>query len=323
MHTSIFCMAVYWIPLQPASDYRPLESQRSVTISLIISHINVSQKVFSLPHLGTDRDVLNLLQTPAVMAWDQDLQHRLKAKGIFGGVPTHRITPHLVVKEPTPSERAAMEYIRQNTNIPVPRLYFDNLSWLVMEYIEGQMLYECWDSLGIFRRFQVACTLRMYVKEMRALTSQRVGDVNKGIVDGVVFDQKERGPFDDLEQFRRFCDLASVVGWQSARVRADPSAPTRPPISDGDWTPVFTHGDLNTTNIILGNDGVLWLVDWGSAGFYPASIEALAMKFVDGDGGPGDRMPASWASYRRFIVGHVSKSESLFWKYFTSVVYRF
>ena len=40
---------------------------------------------------------------------------------------------------------------------------------------------------------------------------------------------------------------------------------------------VFTHLNLNPRNIILGDDGQVWLVDFGLSGFYPEWFEYTAM----------------------------------------------
>lgn len=40
---------------------------------------------------------------------------------------------------------------------------------------------------------------------------------------------------------------------------------------------VFTHNDLNPRNIIAGEDGRLWVVDWAWSGFYPPWFEFCAM----------------------------------------------
>lgn len=41
---------------------------------------------------------------------------------------------------------------------------------------------------------------------------------------------------------------------------------------------VLTHQDLNPRNIIVGDDGRLWLIDFGMAGFYPPWVEFVTMR---------------------------------------------
>ena len=40
---------------------------------------------------------------------------------------------------------------------------------------------------------------------------------------------------------------------------------------------VFTHLDLNPRNVMLGDDGRLWMIDFGLSGFYPEWFEYVAM----------------------------------------------
>jgi thiamine kinase-like enzyme len=43
---------------------------------------------------------------------------------------------------------------------------------------------------------------------------------------------------------------------------------------DGPWPPpVFTHGDLNPTNILVRGDQVVGIIDWEFAGWYPCYWE--------------------------------------------------
>jgi len=41
---------------------------------------------------------------------------------------------------------------------------------------------------------------------------------------------------------------------------------------------VLTHQDLNMRNLIVGDDGRLWVIDWAWAGFYPRWFEFVAMR---------------------------------------------
>ena len=40
---------------------------------------------------------------------------------------------------------------------------------------------------------------------------------------------------------------------------------------------VLTHQDLNMRNLIVGDDGRLWVIDWAWSGFYPRWFEFVAM----------------------------------------------
>ena len=41
---------------------------------------------------------------------------------------------------------------------------------------------------------------------------------------------------------------------------------------------VLTHLDIHPNNIIIGDDGRVWLIDWEFAGFYPQWFEYTSMR---------------------------------------------
>ncbi|RPD67516.1 hypothetical protein L226DRAFT_608672 [Lentinus tigrinus ALCF2SS1-7] len=270
-------------------------------------------------------DVDDLLRTEFDMAWGNCLKQRLHASDSPWSVGIHRISQSLVAKTATPSERASMEYVRQNTTIPVPRTYVPNISMLVMDFIDGDMLHECWDRLGLFRRFRIACTLRVYVlKQMRALWRPTVGAVDTFYAGGILFGDDLHGPFESPLRFRRFCEYVACVGWRPvvavSQMRGEKPPPMPRPSLD--WTPVFTHGDLNPSNVLIDRQGTVWIIDWDSAGFYPSCIESVAMWHVDVNVHPDDDA-ISWHGYRWFIAGRTTEAEEQFWYTFFSTIHRF
>lgn len=257
---------------------------------------------------------------PEDVVWGEELKRRLGAEDA-PCVTVNRIASSLVVKSPTPSERAALKFVRQNTSIPIPRDLCPHLSYLVMDFVDGRMLYECWDKLSRFMQFRVACTLRLYIKQLRSLTHPTPGALDSGRIRGAMFDEFLYGPFTSARSFRRFCEFIAFQGWHTRALRADdgmiPPLP-RPPFA---WTPVFTHGDLNSSNIMLDRRGGLWIMDWGNAGFYPPIMESMAMRQIDEVFHPDD-VPPSWRNYRSFIAGPTSREEEEFWDNFVIGVFR-
>ncbi|KAI0638482.1 kinase-like domain-containing protein [Trametes polyzona] len=271
-----------------------------------------------LAAVSTDLDVENLVQGTA--SWDEELKKRLKAEYAWS-VGAHRITPSLLVKtDARPSERASMEFVRQHTSIPIPRIHHPHLSYLLMDYIDGDMLSECWGRQSFFMQFRIACTLRLYVKQLRALQRPTLGSVDSGRVSGMFFEFEEYGPFSTVRRFRQFCDWVSVTGWESTMMaRRNAGMPISPlPPCLGDFTPTFIHGDLNASNIMLDKRGTLWLIDWDSAGFYPKCLESLAMHSISIEG-----MPRSWTRYMRFIAGTPTTEEMDYWVHLQTAIHRF
>ena len=217
-----------------------------------------------------------------------------------------------------------MEYVRRYTTIPVPRIHHPDLDWLVMDHIEGEMLYECWHKQSTFMQFRIACTLRLYIRQLRSLKDANVGALSSGQVSGILFQDYNFGPFDSARRFKGFCEYVSLVGWDMRarlyRSRGQPIPPApRVPV---DWTPVFTHGDLNPSNILLDKRGTLWLIDWAFAGFYPPWMDSLVMRHFDEDVFR-DSVSRSWVRYRHFIAGKTSADDGHFWDCFYPAIHRF
>ncbi|KAJ8481394.1 hypothetical protein ONZ51_g6031 [Trametes cubensis] len=234
-----------------------------------------------LDALVTDHDVSVLVDKAA--GWDEDLKKRLHAEDA-GGVGVHRITSSLLAKVPaSSSERASMEYVRQHTSIPIPRTYHPHLSWLLMDFIDGDMLLECWPKQSRFMQFRIACTLRL-----------------------------------------RFCDMVALEGWKIIARRNQSAGLTLPPVPTlpSTWTPTFIHGDLNASNVLLDKHGVLWVLDWGTAGFYPPCLEALAMQLVEEELN-ADLVSPSWTRYRQFIAGSITTEDKEYWMHVYTAIHRF
>ncbi|KAF5348910.1 hypothetical protein D9756_009815 [Leucocoprinus leucothites] len=270
---------------------------------------------------GAD-DLLRQHPIESSSEWTQSLLRRLKIAHARS-VPAILISPSLIWKQMwTGSEPAALEYVHQHTSIPIPRVHAHYGLHMIMDYIEGEMLLECWDRIGWFMRFRVACTLRLYIKQLRSLTCPDVRGVGTRKLAAHIFGDNEFGPFESTTHFRRFCDFVCFTGWESDLYACRYAGLAPPPLPEPtiNWTPVFTHGDLNMSNILLDKNGTVWLIDWDSAGFYPASIESLAM-LRSNEISQGQS--TSWERYRAFIAGIPCKTEEQYWRYIEGAIDRF
>lgn len=161
-------------------------------------------------------------------------------------------------------------------------------------------------------QFRIACTLQLYIKQLQSLRGEQVGALEDGMVTGGLFTYEEYGPFESPLRFRRWCEFVALTGWKDI-IHAGTNKASSRPSYDRDWCLVFTHGDLSTHNIIVDKRGVLWLIDWDSAGFYPPCFESLAMRLSEDQDFQGQ---SSWIGYRSFIAGKVKPSQEWFWDCF-------
>lgn len=196
-------------------------------------------------------------------------------------------------------------FIEQNLKIPAPRLYAmwrepDGKLYLVMEYLQGDTLESLWPSLATVEKDLILLKLRGIFNQLRALPSHGFfGDVNKGHVPHHLlfspgYEQKASGPFESERDF--------VLGLVSRSRRNAKSNKEHSyladffenqllcDLADDDRTPIFTHSDLQTKNILVrqisspnspnGKEYEVSIVDWESAGWYPAYWEYVAAFFA-------------------------------------------
>ncbi|KAL5512345.1 hypothetical protein ACEPAG_3337 [Sanghuangporus baumii] len=229
-----------------------------------------------------------------------------------------KIASDVVVKHSfrTPAhERLSAEFVRQYTAIPVPkhdrvfRGQYD--TYLVQQYIPGRVLLDVWSQLGWWMRLRVIVTLRFYIHELRSISS-RAGpspfpgppsnDGTPQKCTGRLFTADGSGPFHSYREMSRWYQNRLLV-MQRIRKEGLDSAPF-----DDSSPLVFTHMDLHPRNIILGDDGQLWIVDWADAGWYPPWFEAASMICF---AKPRSDMPISWTTWISFMAGSCEKPGQL------------
>lgn len=70
---------------------------------------------------------------------------------------------------------------------------------------------------------------------------------------------------------------------------------------------VLTHNDLSMRNILVGNDGTLWVVDWEWSGFYPQWFEYIATMSTS----ENDKAPKSWWDHIHLVTGAWVKEKDM------------
>lgn len=173
-------------------------------------------------------------------------------------------------------EASAMKFVRQNTSIPVPKVYhvceYKGRRYIVMERIKGSKIAINWLSRSEESKQRLLHQLRDFVEELRRIPPPK----DTGVCNadhGPIFDmrlphQNCWGPFSSIREFH----LALLDGHDFTLTSCD-SFPGLKELSSffnqPSGQPVFTHGDLSSLNILCRGDEVVGIVDWETAGWFP------------------------------------------------------
>jgi aminoglycoside phosphotransferase (APT) family kinase protein len=174
------------------------------------------------------------------------------------------------------AEAFAMNYVRERTSIPIPRVFNAYIleeaklkqppqGCIVMEYVDGQSLDHAWPSLT--QKDSIVSQLRGYIDKLRSLTSTQVSSVDGSWCNDAFFtdDMGAYGPFENEHAFRD--GLAAALkakddnSWTEMVIRFINQ------IKPGNI--VLTHNDFAPRNILVKDDQVVAILDWENAGFYP------------------------------------------------------
>lgn len=190
------------------------------------------------------------------------------------------LTPTLCIKSSpftTLAEAHAMEFIRNNTNVPVPKVYmaFERKGqvYILMERIQGNMLANGWVFRSPSSKEKILRDLKGMVEEWRSIAPPKGVDGIRNVDGGPIFDERlptksSWGPFNSVHEFhsrlRNDIDLEHLS--ESSPADLQKLIEFHKQVSD---TTVLTHGDLSSLNIMCRGDDVVGIVDWETAGWLP------------------------------------------------------
>ncbi|KAF8307440.1 hypothetical protein DL93DRAFT_128155 [Clavulina sp. PMI_390] len=204
-------------------------------------------------------------------------------------------------------EAETLIVVNSQTSIPCPRYrglvttsHYKSDAMLLMEYIPDSLpLRDAWPSLSLWHKLRVLWTIRDYVRQLHSLNDPRSSipgplarpsSVTGGPPEPypclhVFFPRGDDMdcPFEDKTSFADFVlgeaittpDVIQEVSSDRTRFPVDTSAKF-----------VFCHGDLSMNNILLDKNGVVWLLDYDCAGFYPEWFEYIGMLYPTEIKGP-------------------------------------
>lgn len=213
--------------------------------------------------------------------WASQYLYLGKSRLGFGNVV--RLPFKKVIKlNTTRNEADAMDYVRINTSVPIPKVYEvyeqpDGAVHIVMEDLPGNGIdYTSMtpDQIQAFGK-----ELSGYLQQLRSLEPPEKGFIGS-VYRESAFDPRvgslRFGPFHKVADFHSYLRLGRPLDlWLY-----DPVVKTVHGRS-GAYRVKFTHADLSPTNIQYHNGRIMGIIDWECAGWYPEYREYTKMWFIN------------------------------------------
>ncbi|KAI0521001.1 kinase-like domain-containing protein [Xylaria bambusicola] len=184
-----------------------------------------------------------------------------------------------------------MLIVRHYTSIPVPILYAmyqhepSGDKVIIMEYVAGEVLSNCYGKLDSEQRAFIAAQLRQHLSELRTkIPSPGFYGLPGGrpyLAHTWTF-KRPAGPFASADEFLSAYFAAQFSGANLPTRRAIEGLKSEFLVLSAEHSAsVFTHGDLQAQNIILRSDGLISIIDWESASFCPEYFEFFIYGTLD------------------------------------------
>lgn len=151
--------------------------------------------------------------------------------------------------------------------------------FIIMDYVPGLTVEECWDSLELSQRQSVADQVAAMIEKMQLtplkLPPGPIGRAEGQEFQGPLFTDNGAGPFATLQDLEDWCNhkIDVCIRFKQLSRRA-PRFKFR--------ELVLTHQDIAPRNLILDAQGKVWMIDWGVAGVYPPGFEHAAFQAQSG-----------------------------------------
>lgn len=164
-----------------------------------------------------------------------------------------------------------MQFIASHTAIPVPKVYcaFERkgLTYIVMSRILGEPIGHNWEQRPEQSKTLLLKQLKAHLEEMRSIKPPKLGVV-EGVDGGKLYDMRLSnglqgfGPFNSVHEFHTF-----LRGGITASPGQIPEVNKLVEVHEkAQLSTRFTHGDLNSMNILVKGDNIVGIIDWDTAG---------------------------------------------------------
>lgn len=215
----------------------------------------------------------------------------------YQGTRIVRLSQKLILKggvNARPCEASILELIARAgeenglQSIPVPKVhrvlnietegvFFGCRCLMVMDFVEGRTVEECWDELSQTERVDVVSQVASMIITLHSIPLSQEQEQQPGpvgcktcVARGYWFPDAGAGPFGSKDK---------LEAWFNRRLEITQhfkQAPKDAPPFHFDRL-VLTHLDIAPRNLILGPDGKVWLIDWADSGIYPEGFEFAAL----------------------------------------------
>ncbi|KAL8400656.1 hypothetical protein RB594_000888 [Gaeumannomyces avenae] len=192
------------------------------------------------------------------------------------------ISPKLCIKKTAftrLAEAHAMRFVSQNTTIPVPKVHsaFEHKghTYILMERVDGQPLSIGWVQRSETSKARILNQLKALIAQLGSIRPPPGVGVSN-VTGGPIYDLRLPiknfwGPFPTMHGFHK--ELRSGVEIEhitEERLSGLPGLSDLIAFQNRPWpTPVFTHGDLSSQNIMARGDEIVAIIDWETAGWMP------------------------------------------------------
>ena len=219
----------------------------------------------------SDAQLILLLNTAPVI-------HRL------GGTTVVRLSRGLVMKagiNVLASEAETLRLVAAQTKVPVPRVHrsfqvpdstqlWGTTGFIVMDYIDGRPLDDCWRSLEYDIQSTIAQQIADMIGQLQSVQLDMAGPIGGGPSRGRFFTDYGAGPFGSGQEMESWFNHKLDICKHYHQAPQD-----IPPFHFTSF--VLTHQDISPRNLILDESHRVWVIDWADAGAYPPWFEVAAL----------------------------------------------
>lgn len=169
----------------------------------------------------------------------------------------------------------------ESTDVRLPTLFdaweveddSQETGYILMQYIEGDVLDEKWPGLDIHTRQDIHCQLNDFLRQLHTIRLPAPGPLGGDLCRGPLFTDCGAGLFRSHKDLESWFDERLPVCQQFHR-----APQTQPSFSGQFRNLVMCHMDIAARNLVLDRQRRVWVLDWAYAGGYPVYFEEAVLR---------------------------------------------